>query len=263
MTVVQTWEMTGLYLGLGMVSGALSGLLGIGGGVVLLPALLFLLPLVSGHGVTPFQATEISMVQVAFAALMGLYLHRPTAYVPVMRLALWALSALVGGVVGGLLSYHFSGKVILLLFLAEALLALTLLCIPPRGKTGGAGRPSGSVLEFPVMSTIGLTSGILGVGGGFLFYPVLTLFFGYPSYVAVGSSLGVMFPMAASAAISKVVASGSIAPQTLPVVLGALAGSSVGARFTKRIGSRWIRILQGTLLGVTILRLLWSLWEKG
>ncbi|EQD24373.1 MAG: hypothetical protein D084_Lepto4C00456G0001, partial [Leptospirillum sp. Group IV 'UBA BS'] len=228
--------LSGLYLGLGLLSGFLSGLLGIGGGVVLLPALLFLLPLVAGHGVTPFEATEISMIQVTFAALMGILVHRPTTHVPVRRIVLWAFSALVGGAVGGLLSYRFSGRVILLLFLAEICLALLLLFFRPEERRAGEVHP-GSPLECPVMSAIGLTSGILGVGGGFLFYPVLTLFFRYPSFVAVGSSLAVMFPMAAAASIFKILASGTLAPPTVPIVLGALPGSVLGARFTKRLGA--------------------------
>ncbi len=256
--MVQVAALAGIYLGLGGVSGFLSGLLGIGGGVVLLPALLFLLPLVAGQGVTPFQATEISMVQVTFAALMGILVHRPAAHVPIRRIVLWALSALTGGAVGGFLSYRFSGRLILLLFLIETCLALGLLFFRPVEHPPGEFR-TGSSLEFPVLSVIGLSSGILGVGGGFLFYPVLTLFFRYPSYVAVGSSLAVMFPMAAAASVFKIVASGSLAPPTLPIVLGALGGSVLGARFTRRLGGTRIRLFQGILLAMTILRLLGEL----
>ena len=249
-----------LFLGLGLLSGFLSGLLGIGGGVVLLPSLLFLLPLMLKHVVTPFQATEISMIQVTFAALMGVFVHRPAAHVPIKRIVLWASSALGGGAVGGSLSYHFTERSILLLFLIESLLALTLLFFRPKERPLES-RTAGSVLEFPVLFLIGTTSGILGVGGGFLFYPVLTLLFGYPSIVAVGSSLAVMFPMAATASVFKVMASGSLAPHTVPVVCGALGGSLIGARFTKRLGAVRIRIFQGFLLLLTILRILWSLWH--
>lgn len=250
-----------LFLCLGGASGLLSGLLGIGGGVVLLPALLYVLPLLGGAPLTPFFATEISMIQVAVSSLTGILIHRPHAHVPPRRLVLWAGSALLGGGAGGLLSYHFSGKTILALFLAEAVIALLLLRSSSDTPGSVAGRPRGGIewVEVVVMAMIGLTSGILGVGGGFLFYPVLTVFFGYSSIVAVGSSLAVMFPMAAAASALKIWASGTLPSEIVEIVPGALIGAFVGARFSPRLGSAKIRLLQSILLGLTILRVGWGL----
>lgn len=251
------------YGGMGLLAGFLSGLLGIGGGVVLLPAVLFVLPLLGGNPLSPFFATEISMIQVSFSSLVGILMHRPSAHVPLRRIIFWAGSALVGGAIGGILSYRFSGQSILGLFLAETVIALMLLMIRPveRQHQNVSRKRRSEWLEYPVMAGIGFTSGILGVGGGFLFYPVLTLFFGYPSFVAVGSSLAVMFPMAAAASIMKFRASGVLPPHTWEIVLGALAGSRFGARFTKKLGSGKIRFLQGVLLAVTIARVSWTLYK--
>ena len=252
--------LVGVFLLLGGVSGFLSGLLGIGGGVVLLPALLFLLPLFSPVHISPFLATEISMVQVAFAALIGIVAHRPSAHVPLRRLFFWSASALAGGAVGAALSWRVSGRSILWIFLVETLLAFTLLLFrPAEEKSEGQRRKRSLWGEFLALFAIGVSSGILGVGGGFLLYPVLTLLFGYPSFVAVGSSLAVMFPMAATAAITKALVSGGIPSETLPIVAGALAGSFLGSRFTRRMGGRRIRIFQGALLLLTALRLIFGL----
>jgi hypothetical protein len=254
----------GIYLLLGGVSGFLSGLLGIGGGVVLLPALLFLLPLVSHVRIAPFMATEISMIQVAFASLTGIIAHRPSAHVPLGRLLFWAGSALAGGAVGAVVSWRLSGEIILWIFLAETLLAFTLLLFrPPERPPGEVHSPPRLPAEFLAIFSIGLSSGILGVGGGFLLYPVLTLLFGYPSFVAVGSSLAVMFPMAATAALTKALVSGGVPPHTLTIVVGALMGSFLGARFTRRLGGKRIRIFQGGLLLLTVVRLLYGLLSGG
>ena len=250
----------GVYLLLGGVSGFLSGLLGIGGGVILLPALLFLLPLLSPVRISPFLATEISMIQVAFASLIGILAHRPSAHVPIRRLLFWAGSALAGGATGAALSWRTSGRSILWIFLFETLLALTLLLFrPAEGKSDEQTRRKSLPGEFLALFFIGLSSGILGVGGGFLLYPVLTLLFGYPSFVAVGSSLAVMFPMAATASVTKALVSGGVPSPTLPIVAGALAGSFLGARLTRRMGGVRIRIFQGVLLLLTAVRLIYGL----
>ncbi len=247
----------GIYLFFGGVSGFLSGLLGVGGGVVLLPALLFLLPLLSPVHIAPFLATEISMIQVAFASLIGVLVHRPSAHVPLRRLLFWSGAALAGGATGAAISWRVSGRSILWIFLVETLLALTLLLFrPAEKKSEEQSRGRSLPGEFLALFSIGMSSGILGVGGGFLLYPVLTVLFGYPSFVAVGSSLAVMFPMAATAALTKALISGGIPSPTLTIVAGALAGSFLGARFTRRLGGVRIRIFQGVLLLLTAVRLI-------
>ncbi|MGC8529403.1 MAG: sulfite exporter TauE/SafE family protein [Leptospirillia bacterium] len=253
-----------IYLLLGGMSGFLSGLLGIGGGVVLLPALLFLLPLVSHARIAPFMATEISMIQVAFASLTGILAHRPSAHVPLGRLLFWAGSALAGGAMGAVVSWRLPGEILLWIFLAETLLALTLLLFRSSERHSGEPHPPTRLpAEFLAIFSIGLSSGILGVGGGFLLYPVLTLLFGYPSFVAVGSSLAVMFPMAATAALTKALVSGGVPHHTMTIVVGALIGSFLGARFTRRLGGRRIRIFQGFLLLLTAIRLVYALITRG
>ena len=204
------------------------------------------------------------MVQVAFASLTGILVHRPSAHVPLSRLSFWAGSALAGGAAGALLSSRIPGRTILWIFLFETLLALTLLLFRPREKeASGRRHPGGLPGEFSALFAIGLSSGILGVGGGFLLYPVLTLLFGYPSFVAVGSSLAVMFPMATAAATTKVWVSGGLPPQTVTIVAGALVGSFLGARFTKRLGARRIRLFQVGLLLLTASRVVLALVSGG
>lgn len=245
----------------GLFAGVVSGLLGIGGAVILIPYLLFFVPIFYLSGLTPFQATEVSMFQVLFAALAGYLSHRPTTLLPFRTLLFWGGTALVGSGVGGYLSHLVSGKILLEIYLLEILTALILLFQKPsetqktpeelekRRKTWGPG----------MMGLIGLVSGLLGIGGGFLYYPVMTGILGYASTMAVGSSLGVMIPMALAGVIGKTAAAGSIPLATWPVVGGALFGSLIGARLHSRLTPRKIRWGQTLLLLATFIRILISL----
>ncbi|MHB1285851.1 MAG: sulfite exporter TauE/SafE family protein [Leptospirales bacterium] len=244
----------------GLVAGIVSGLLGIGGAVILIPYLLFIVPMFYDLKLTPFEATEISMFQVLFAAIAGYLSHRPIFLVPYKTLFVWGVSALLGSGVGGLLSHLVPGKVLLEVYLAEILLALFLLYRKPVLNRQGHGPLDAKRAKAGplMMGMIGLVSGLLGIGGGFLYYPVMTGIMGYPSTVAVGSSLGVMIPMALAGAVGKATAAGGIPVATWPVVAGALAGSILGARLHPRLTPQNIRWGQTFLLLATFIRILTS-----
>ncbi|AFS54056.1 sulfite exporter TauE/SafE family protein [Leptospirillum ferriphilum] len=248
-------------LGGGALAGLVSGLLGIGGAVILIPYVLYVVPSFLSRTFTPFEATQISMFQVFFASVAGYVTHRPQLLLPVKTLLAWGGAALLGSAIGGTLSGHLPGKEILVLYLAEILLALLLLHRKPRPAEQTPDR-----LEWrrtfgaPVlMGGIGLVSGLLGIGGGFLYYPVMTGLLGYSARVAVGSSLGIMIPMAFSGMIAKTLSSGSFPDGTFPVAIGALAGSIVGARLHRRLTPAKIRWGQTLLLVATFARILASL----
>ena len=77
-----------LLLG-GTISGMISGLLGIGGAIVLIPFLLFILPIAQGPHLTPFVATQISLFQVALSGIVGFLSHRINADLPTKKILLW------------------------------------------------------------------------------------------------------------------------------------------------------------------------------
>jgi len=246
----------------GVLAGAVSGLLGIGGAVILIPYLLYIVPLFLPLVFTPFEATQISMFQVFFAAVAGYIAHRPQLLLPVRTILFWGGAALCGSAMGGALSRFISGRTILEIYLAEILLALYLL----HRKTRLEGMPEERLafrrrMAAPVMmASIGFVSGILGIGGGFLYYPVMTGLLGYSTKVAVGSALGIMIPMAFSGVAGKTLSAGSFPPATWPVALGALAGSFAGARLHARLNPPTVRWGQTLLLAATFARILVSLF---
>ena len=248
-------------LGGGAVAGLVSGLLGIGGAVILIPYILYVVPVFLSLRFSPFEATQISMFQVFFAAVAGYVTHRPQLLLPVRTLMFWGGSALIGSAIGGSLSRLLPGNQILILYLAEILLALYLLHRSPRPSEQTQERLSRRrrVWAPILMCGIGLVSGVLGIGGGFLYYPVMTGLLGYSTRVAVGSSLGIMIPMAFAGMVAKILPAGIFPNGALPVAIGALAGSIAGARLHPRLGPDKIRWGQTLLLSATFLRILGSL----
>lgn len=247
-----------LFLG-GTASGFVSALLGIGGAVILIPYLITVEPLLGGPSFTPFEATQIAIYQVLAASLSGYIFHRPSTLLPTRTLALWGLCALVGSALGGYFSHALPGRTILEVYLAEILLAGFLLARPLKHRDGVDYTFRRQGLAPVIMGLIGMISGLLGIGGGFLYYPVMTGILGYASHIAVGSSLGIMIPMALAGVLGKTVASGHIPVATWPVVGGALIGAISGARLNRKLEPRMVRWGQGLLLAATFTRIFLSL----
>ncbi len=247
-----------LFLG-GSVAGFASAILGIGGAVILIPYLLTIEPLFGGPSFTPFEATQIAIYQVLAASLSGYISHRPSTLLPGRTLLFWGGIALIGSSLGGYYSHAMPGRTILEVYLGEILLAAFLLVRPPKHREGIDFTSRRKVLGPIFMGLIGGISGLLGIGGGFLYYPVMTGILGYASTIAVGSGLGIMIPMAFAGVVGKTAASGHIPSATWPVVGGALIGATLGARLHHRLSPRMVRWGQGLLLAATFARIFLSL----
>jgi uncharacterized membrane protein YfcA len=241
---------------LGLVGGFLSGLLGIGGGIVMVPLLLY----VPGWlGLASFDMRDVAgmtIVQVFAAALLGYLVHRRRRSHPLV--VRWMGPAMVLGTgVGGALSGYVSVAVLEGVFVLLALAATPLLFTPPPADEVG----EGPAAEFsrPVAAgsalVIGLLSGLVGVGGAFLLIPIMIYALGVPTRAAIGSSLGVIL-MSSLAGVAAKLATGQVAvPWAAALVAGALPGSWMGAQVSRRVPARRLRLALAALVALTALRM--------
>ncbi|MHB1755919.1 MAG: sulfite exporter TauE/SafE family protein [Leptospirillum sp.] len=248
-----------LLLG-GTISGMISGLLGIGGAIVLIPFLLFILPIAQGPHLTPFVATQISLFQVALSGIVGFLSHRVNSALPTKKIFLWGGSSLLGGALGGVISHDLRGRTILMIYAFEVAVAVGLLLFGEKVQSLKGEKHSKPGKEMVIMSSIGLVSGILGIGGGFLYYPVITGLLGYTSSVAVGCGLALMIPMAIAGSITKTITAGSIPMEGIPVIFGAILGAYLGAKLHYRLSKQAVKTGQLVLLTATFIRILWALY---
>lgn len=175
----------------GVLAGFTSGLFGVGGGIVIVPALGYLarFPHKLAIGTSLSAIVPISLAGVAGYALGD--------EVDWAAAALVALGALGGAVLGTHLLVRLSGPLLQVLF-AGAMVATAVRMLVETGD--GAGRPG---LDLPMAAGLvalglasGVLAGLLGVGGGIVIVPVLTIAFGVPHVLAKGTSLAVILPTA-------------------------------------------------------------------
>jgi hypothetical protein len=94
----------------------------------------------------------------------------------------------------------------------------------------------------------GLGSGLLGIGGGVLIVPIMTLAMGMPIHIATATSLFTMIFTTISGVTQHYLANHISFEYALLLALGTVIGAQVGAYTSKRVSSRSLRIIFGVML---------------
>lgn len=231
-------------VGVGLLIGLVMGGLGGGGGVLVVPALVYLL------GQTAQEATAASAVIVGVTAVVGV-LTRLRGGVDRRTALTFGALGVPSAYLGTLLNQQVAAPVLLLAFAATILLAAAaLLCTAhpaepePDPATGGGtavrtAAPSRLRTATKVVVcglTIGFLTGFLGVGGGFLVVPALVVVLGMPMTRAVGTSLAIIVLNAVSSLVARHGGAdldwAVVVPLTLAAVVACVAAARVADRFS-------------------------------
>lgn len=265
-----------LLVAIGGIVGILSGLLGVGGGFLLTPALMMV-------GVPPTVAAASDTNAVVATSSSGVGAHFRLKNVDIKMGVMLLIGGLAGSALGvrcihGLRKFGNADLLITITYIVVLGLVGGYLCLDSLRKMRRGliphkprqRRREHSFLErlplqidFPrsgvrhsiivpllLCSLVGVLTAIMGVGGGFMLVPVLVYGLGMPAHVAVGTSLFQILFTCAGATMMQ-----SAENHTVDLVLALLlaAGSTVGAQ----IGARLSRLLRGeqlmVLLGVLAL----------
>jgi uncharacterized membrane protein YfcA len=220
-----------LTLSLAIIIGLLLGLLGGGGSILTVPMLVYLL-----H-VEPKLAIVTSFVVVGISSLMALIPHARRGSVCWKSGLFFGLAGMVGAFGGGRMAVQFSSDLLMSLFGLISLFTGLLMLRGKRGeaKAGAAIQPSSVCpIQVPFFRLlfdgffVGGLTGMVGVGGGFMIVPALTLLVGLPMQGAVGTSL-LIIAMNALAGLSGYSQQVALDWQlTGLVTAGAIFGSAVG-----------------------------------
>lgn len=247
---------------LSILSGFLSGLLGIGGGIVLAPLLLFVPRF---FGLEPFSmhlVAGLTVVQGLVGCLSGVMVHRKCNFVS-DRLSLCMGGAIfIAAALGGAGARFVSNRILLFVFAGLAFGAAILLLVP---ASQDSEEPDVEQLQFrcsravTVATAVGLLGGLVGQGGSFILIPLMTSYVQIPTRIAIGSNLAIVFLSSLAAFIGKA-ATGQIEwLLALPVVLAVIPAASLGGLVSSKVPILGLRRLLAVFIGLAAIRMGWAL----
>ena len=258
-------------LATGAISGVLAGLLGVGGGIVIVPVLFLL---AGALGLAPDLAMPMavgtSLATIIPTSMSSARAHKIRGNVDGDLLKSWAGFVFLGALVGGGVASFVSGA-FLTAFFGIVALAVALNLALPRTIVLAAGLPEGAVARRAVPTGIGLFSALMGIGGGTLSVPILSAF-SYPVHRAIGTAAALGLVIAVPAVVGFVWA-GWDTPERPPWSLGyvhipaavlifamSVLTAPFGARLASRLDATILKRVFALFLFVTSIRMLWQVF---
>ena len=238
---------------LGAVGAFVSGLIGVGGAIVMIPLLLYVPPLVGVAALDVKTVAAITMVQVFVAAVSGVIAHGRHHAVN-RRLALVGGVSMGGGsLLGAVASKYMPERWLLIVFAVMVTAAFVLMFLPeplPDVMESAEIKEYSAPLTAVVAAVVGVAAGLVGAGGAFLLVPLLLVVVGVPIRVTIGSSLAITAVAATAGVIGKALTGQIPLQPALVVAVGALPGAQLGAMASRRLSGV---ALKRTLLAVIVL----------
>lgn len=254
----------------GLMGGLLAGLLGVGGGIVIVPVLYHVFATVGIAETLRMKiAVATSLATIIATSAVSIRSHYQRGAVDHDLLKIWWLPILAGVVMGTLLGGFVNGQFLSLVFASVALLVALRMLLSGNGAKLYDGFPNGFAKWFTGI-IVGLVSALMGIGGGTLSVPILSAF-GYDIRRAVGTAAAIGFIIAIPGTIGYIL-TGLDIEGLPPFSLGYLnwAGAlvlvpltmlmaPVGAKLAHTIPRRGLQICFAVFLTISSLRMFYDL----
>jgi uncharacterized membrane protein YfcA len=250
---------------IGFAGAFVSGLVGVGGAIVMIP-LLYYVPPILGVGSLPMrEVSGVTMVQVLAAAAVGAWTHGRHAAVDRGLALTGGLTMAAASLAGAIASSHLSARTLLTVFAVMTTVALPLLAVRPVAGNESAPVPDAAVSRALAVSTlalIGVASGLVGAGGAFLTVPVMIALLRLPVRLAIGTSLAVTGMSAVTGVLGKALTAQIPLGPAGAVVLGSLLGAGLGSRVSRRVPVRVLRLVLAGLVALVAIRVWWDVLAR-
>lgn len=255
----------GLFLilfALAGLAGFGAGFIGLGGGLLLFPLLLYLPPYLGFEAIDARTVAALVISQVFFAGLIGGAAHWRKGRVHKKLTLVGAIASAIGSFVGGVGSKWVAEWFLLFLFGIVTIIAGAVMFLP--GPSVEQEQASVDRIIVPPVAlaaislAVGIVVGLLGAGN-FLFIPLLIYVLKVPTRITIGSSLAIHVLNGFSGFVGKLITGQVPLLMTAVVILGASLGAVVGEKSHTRASPKILRYAYAGIIAIVALQVWISL----
>lgn len=233
----------------GILAGMLGGMLGIGGGIIIFPVLRF------GLGLPPALAAGTCVVAVFFTTLGGSWRHYRFGHINFRSILPIIIAGVVSTIIFSIGFLQLSSRerwIDLGVGIVFAMVSIRMIIegLPFRAKNKSPGNNLREI-EGPLWKkttlggSAGILPGLLGIGTGAILVPAFTFLFDTSIKVAMGSSLACFAANAFFSSILKASQGFVSAGTAIPICIGTLIGSTIGAKLNRHFPSMTLKLIFG------------------
>lgn len=273
-----------VIVGLGMLTGVLSGLFGVGGGFLTTPLLIF-------YGIPPTVAAASASTQVTGASVSGVFAHTKRGGVDYRMGWVMVGGGIIGACFGALLFRFFQsiGQIDVVINILYVVLLGTIgslmareAWVSIRGKGAGPARKRrhhplvaalplrwrfyGSGLYISPLAPlilgviVGILTMLMGVGGGFIMVPAMLYILGMSATVVVGTSLfNILFVTIATTMMHALTTKAVDIVLAGLLLIGSVSGAQIGTQIAQKARPDLLRLVLATIVLLVALRMLFGL----
>lgn len=177
-----------IFLSTGLISGFLAGLLGVGGGIIIVPVIYFvLISLGYSTDIVMHVAVASSLGIICFTSISSIRSHAKLGNTSVKIVKKWFFGITSGSLIGSILASNISGEILVMIFIFLAFVISINMAFQQKSFLISNDIPSSNIINFLISLLIGFLSVLIGIGGGSFSVPTLSMF-SKKIHEAVGTS---------------------------------------------------------------------------
>jgi uncharacterized membrane protein YfcA len=242
----------------GSIVGFFSGLLGIGGGILMFPILLYVPPIFGLESISVKSITGLTMVQGFFASLSAMFFYKKHNLVHKPLVLTLGLSLFLSSLTGSFVSKAVPDKPLLFIFGALAFIAAVMMLIP---RSYAKDELTEDKITFHKLAAIiigvliGFLLGLVGQGGAFIMIPILLYALRIPLRVALGSTLAIGLFSSSAGLVGKLATSQVPFSMVAPLLLGAVPAAQIGSFIGKKTKTQYLRWMLAMIIIATAVKI--------